>query len=127
MAGIRLSLVFPRVRAARHDNRHVAPGLIPVLDGLRRRGVQPKRIAAFVLEGYQGIGGPKFYPPALCPGDAALGRCHQALVIFDEIQYGIGRTGKFFAHEHYGVEADLVCCGNGISSCLPLSAVLGRA
>jgi 4-aminobutyrate aminotransferase/(S)-3-amino-2-methylpropionate transaminase len=56
-----------------------------------------------------------------------LANDHGALLIFDEIQSGIGRTGKFFCYEHYGVEADLVCCGKGITSCLPLSAVLGPA
>ena len=46
--------------------------------------------------------------------------------IFDEVQAGFGRTGKFWAFEHYGVSPDLICCGKGISSSLPLSAVIGR-
>ena len=49
------------------------------------------------------------------------------MIIFDEIQAGFGRTGKLFAFEHYEIKPDLVCCGKGISSSLPLSAVLGRA
>jgi len=48
------------------------------------------------------------------------------VLIFDEVQAGFGRTGKFWAFEHYGVTPDLICCGKGISSSLPLSAVLGR-
>jgi 4-aminobutyrate aminotransferase-like enzyme len=51
---------------------------------------------------------------------------HKVTLIFDEVQAGFGRTGKWFGFEHYGVEADLVCCGKGISSGLPMSAVLGR-
>jgi 4-aminobutyrate aminotransferase-like enzyme len=54
-------------------------------------------------------------------------RQHNALLIFDEVQAGFGRTGKFWAFEHYGVVPDLICCGKGISSSLPLSAVIGRA
>src|SRR4051794_37711627 len=51
---------------------------------------------------------------------------HGALLAFDEVQSGIGRTGRFLAHEHFGVDADLVCCAKGISSSLPASCVLGR-
>ena len=89
-------------------------------------GVNPERIAAFVLESYQGMGGPKFYPPSYVQALRRFADAHGALVVFDEIQAGFGRTGKLLAYEHYGVDADLVCCGKGISSCMPLSAVLGR-
>ena len=49
-----------------------------------------------------------------------------ALLIFDEVQAGFGRCGKWFGFEHYGVKADLIACGKGISSSLPISAVIGR-
>ena len=94
---------------------------------LEQEGVDLGRIAAFLVEGYQGIRGPIFFP---CEYIQALRRWadeHDALMIVDEIQSGFARTGKLFAYEHYGVEADIVCCGKGISSSLPLSAVLGRA
>lgn len=52
---------------------------------------------------------------------------HDALLVFDEVQTGFGRTGKWFGHQHYGVAADLICIGKGVSSTLPLSAVLGPA
>jgi len=52
---------------------------------------------------------------------------YQVALTFDEVQAGFGRTGKFWAFEHYGVTPDLICCGKGISSSLPLSAVIGRA
>jgi len=49
------------------------------------------------------------------------------VLIFDEVQAGFGRTGRFWGFEHYGVVPDLVCCGKGITSGMPLSAVIGRA
>jgi 4-aminobutyrate aminotransferase/diaminobutyrate-pyruvate transaminase/4-aminobutyrate aminotransferase/(S)-3-amino-2-methylpropionate transaminase len=49
------------------------------------------------------------------------------LLVFDEIQAGFGRTGRLFGFEHYGVVPDLMCCGKGISSSLPVAAVIGRS
>ena len=48
------------------------------------------------------------------------------LLIFDEVQAGFGRTGTYWGFEHYGIAPDLICCGKGISSGLPISAVIGR-
>ena len=95
------------------------------IDALEASGVDLDTIAAFLVEPYQGWAG------ALLPSDYVRAmrdwaRDHGALLCFDEVQSGIGRTGKLFAHEHFGVDADLVSCGKGISSSLPLSAVLGR-
>ena len=50
----------------------------------------------------------------------------QLVLTFDEVQAGFGRTGKFWAFEHYGVTPDIICCGKGISSGMPLSAVIGK-
>ena len=91
------------------------------------RGLAGFVIAAFVVESYLGIGGPTFFPDEYIQALRRRADQHGALLVFDEIQAGFGRTGRFFCYEHYGVEADLVCCGKGISSCLPLSAVLGPA
>ena len=48
------------------------------------------------------------------------------MLTFDEVQAGFGRTGRNFCYEHYGVKPDLVACGKGITSSLPLAAVIGR-
>jgi 4-aminobutyrate aminotransferase-like enzyme len=71
--------------------------------------------------------GPDFAPVEYVRQLAAWCKQHQVALIFDEVQAGFGRTGKFWAFEHYGVTPDLICCGKGISSSLPLSAVIGRA
>lgn len=92
---------------------------------LAARGIDLKGIVAFVVESYQGWGG-IFYPDDYVKALREWTRERDALLIFDECQSGFGRTGKLFAYEHYGVEADLVTCGKGISGSLPLSVVLGR-
>jgi len=71
--------------------------------------------------------GPDFAPVDYIHELAKWCKAHDALLIFDEVQSGFGRTGKFWAFEHYGVTPDVICCGKGISSSLPLSAVIGRA
>ena len=58
---------------------------------------------------------------------AACAEENDFLISFDEIQSGFARTGPLFAYQHYDVKPDIICCGKGISSSLPLAAVLGRA
>ena len=67
-----------------------------------------------------------FMPPDYVQALAAWAAAHGALLVFDEIQAGFGRTGKWFGFEHYGVEPDMICAGKGMTSCLPMSAVIGR-
>jgi 4-aminobutyrate aminotransferase / (S)-3-amino-2-methylpropionate transaminase / 5-aminovalerate transaminase len=93
---------------------------------LTRHGFKPENIAGVLMETYQGVG-PDFAPTAYVQELAAWCRRHKVVLVFDEVQAGFGRTGKFWAFEHYGVTPDLICCGKGISSSLPLSAVIGRA
>ncbi|MCW5554979.1 MAG: aspartate aminotransferase family protein [Verrucomicrobiae bacterium] len=96
------------------------------LDAIARRGLQPEHIAGVMMETYQGVG-PDFAPVDYVRQLAAWCKQHRVVLVFDEVQAGFGRTGKFWAFEHYGVTPDLICCGKGISSSLPLSAVIGRA
>jgi len=93
---------------------------------LEQHGVDPARVAAVILETFQG-GGASFAPTEYIQALARWCREHGALLVFDEIQAGFGRTGRLFGFEHYGVVPDLVCCGKGLSSSLPVAAVIGRA
>jgi 4-aminobutyrate aminotransferase / (S)-3-amino-2-methylpropionate transaminase / 5-aminovalerate transaminase len=95
------------------------------IEKLEQNGVDLTTITAFMIESYQGWGA-LFYPKNYIKALRKWANEHDVIVIFDEIQSGFGRTGKLFAYEHYEVEADIVCCGKGISSGLPLSAVVGR-
>ncbi len=92
---------------------------------LARKGLGPDNVAGVMFETYQGVG-PDFAPVQYIRQLADWCKARGALLIFDEVQAGFGRTGKFWAFEHYGVVPDLICCGKGISSSLPLSAVIGR-
>ena len=94
------------------------------LDKLEADGVDLNNIAAFFVESFQGWGA-VFYPVDYIMAMRDWSRSNDTLLVFDEIQAGFGRTGKMFAYEHYGVDADLVICGKGISGSMPLSAVLG--
>jgi 4-aminobutyrate aminotransferase / (S)-3-amino-2-methylpropionate transaminase / 5-aminovalerate transaminase len=93
---------------------------------LERLGVKPEHVAGVISEAYQGIG-PNFFPAEYAQALEAWCRQHGALLIMDEVQSGFGRTGKLFAFEHYRITPDLIVCGKGISSSLPLAAVIGRA
>ncbi|MBI2947556.1 MAG: aspartate aminotransferase family protein [Verrucomicrobia bacterium] len=95
------------------------------LHALKAKGLEPENVAGVMLETYQGVG-PDFAPVEYIRAVADFCKQHNAVLIFDEVQAGFGRTGKFWAFEHYGVVPDLICCGKGISSSLPLSAVIGR-
>jgi 4-aminobutyrate aminotransferase/(S)-3-amino-2-methylpropionate transaminase len=96
------------------------------LNAIAQRGLKPENIAGVMMESYQGVG-PDFAPVEYMRQLAAWCKQHNVVLIFDEVQAGFGRTGKFWAFEHYGVTPDVICCGKGISSSLPLSAVIGRA
>lgn len=97
------------------------------LEGLISEGVDiGKDICAFVLETFQGWGA-VFYPKDFVQAIEEVCRRYDILLVFDEMQSGFGRTGKRFGYEHYGVKADLICCGKGMGSGVPLSGVLGSA
>ena len=92
---------------------------------LREKGVGPERIACVITETYQG-GGADFAPKEYMQALAAWCKEHNILLMLDEVQAAFGRTGTFWGFEHYGVAPDLICCGKGITSSLPLGCVIGR-
>ncbi|MCP5467818.1 MAG: acetyl ornithine aminotransferase family protein [Deltaproteobacteria bacterium] len=89
--------------------------------------LNPKQVAAIVVEPIQGEGGYIVPPKNFHAELQALCHEHDILYIVDEIQSGFGRTGKFFACEHFGVEPDIITCAKGIASGLPLGAMISRA
>ncbi|MEW6544430.1 MAG: acetyl ornithine aminotransferase family protein [Nitrospirota bacterium] len=89
--------------------------------------VPPEDVAAIVVEPIQGEGGIVVPPPEFHPMLAKLAREFGILFIVDEVQSGMGRTGKLFAIEHWGVEPDILATGKGIASGLPMGATVASA
>jgi 4-aminobutyrate aminotransferase len=88
--------------------------------------IDPQEVAAVIVEPVQGEGG--FIPPHrdFLPRLQEICRRHGILLVADEVQCGMGRTGKMFAFEHYGIEPDLVILAKGIASGMPISAVIAK-
>ncbi|RLI34804.1 aspartate aminotransferase family protein, partial [Candidatus Bathyarchaeota archaeon] len=84
------------------------------------------RVVGVLSETYQGRGA-IFPPDGYYQKIAEICRENDALLILDEVQAGFGRTGKLFAFEHYNVAPNLLCVGKGITSSLPLSALIGES
>lgn len=88
-------------------------------------GIDPSRdLCGVMLETFQGWGA-IFYPKEFVQAVVEFAHDNKMLVTFDEMQSGFGRTGELFGYIHYDVEPDLLCCGKGAASSLPLALVLG--
>ncbi|MCX8138592.1 MAG: acetyl ornithine aminotransferase family protein [Gemmataceae bacterium] len=94
---------------------------------LLRRLAPPEEVAAIFIEPIQGEGGYYPWPPGCLPALRQWCDRHGILLVADEVQSGMGRTGRMFALEHYGVVPDILCLAKGIASGLPLGAVVARA
>jgi 4-aminobutyrate aminotransferase len=100
---------------------------LSVLDNLFKADVDPGRVAAFIVEPVQGEGGFYEVPKAFMRKLRELADQHGILLIADEVQTGFSRTGKYFAMEHFGVEADITTMAKGLGGGFPIAAVTGRA
>lgn len=95
------------------------------LKSIEEQGVKGEQIAGVLTESYQGVG-PDFLPVEYAQKLQDFCLKYDIISIYDEVQAGFGRSGKMFTYEHYSVEPDLIVCGKGITSSLPLSAVIGK-
>nr|WP_319948875.1 4-aminobutyrate--2-oxoglutarate transaminase [uncultured Shimia sp.] len=100
---------------------------LDVLENMLRSSIDPERVAAIIIEPVQGEGGFNVAQPELLRALRKICDTHGMLLIADEVQSGIARTGKLFAFEHSDVAADLVTMAKGLAGGFPLSAVTGRA
>jgi len=86
----------------------------------------PENIAGILIEPIQGEGGYVVPTPGFFPALRELCDRHKILLIVDEVQSGMGRTGKWWAIEHFGVEPDIITSAKGIASGMPLGAMIAR-
>jgi len=91
-----------------------------------KRIAPPEEVAAIFVEPIQGEGGYHVPPAGFLPALRALCDRHNILMVADEVQTGMGRTGKLFAVEHWNVEPDILCLAKGIASGMPLGAIIAR-
>ena len=120
----------PEIYRVPYPNAYRGPSAAEALAAIRRAFttvVAAENVAAIVFEPVQGEGG--FVPAGAEFARGLRELCDEngIVLICDEVQSGFGRTGRFFAMEHYGVEPDLMTVAKSIASGLPLSGVLGKA
>ena len=94
---------------------------------LFKRLCDPSDIAAIFIEPIQGEGGYLAAPAEFLQGLERICRKHGIMLVADEVQSGMGRTGKWWASDHAGVEPDILCTAKGIASGMPLCAVIAKA
>src|SRR6184192_1954455 len=120
----------PEVYRVPFPNAYRGPSADEALAALERAlvtQVAAETVAAIVIEPVQGEGGFVVAPKPFVEGVRRLCDEHGIVLVVDEVQTGFGRTGKFFAIEHYGIEPDLLTVAKSIAAGLPLSGVIGKA
>jgi 4-aminobutyrate aminotransferase len=107
---------------------HVAYGDLKAIErDIFKRVAAPEEVAAIFVEPIQGEGGYIVPSAEFLPGLREMCDKHGIMLVMDEIQSGMGRTGKMFACEHWNVEPDILVLAKGLASGMPLGAVVARA
>jgi acetylornithine aminotransferase len=96
----------------------------PFNDANALRAMVSAKTAGVIVEPVQGEGGIRVATPAFIKACREITKAHNALLIFDEVQTGIGRTGKLFAYEHYGVAPDIMTLAKALGGGMPIGACL---
>jgi 4-aminobutyrate aminotransferase len=119
-----------------YPNRYRAPAstsdaqlVTEAIDGIEElftRHLDPNDVAALFVEPVQGEGGYLFPPDGFLRALRELCDRHGILLVFDEIQCGVGRTGKMWACEHEGIEPDIMLSAKGLGSGMPIGAFIAR-
>jgi 4-aminobutyrate aminotransferase len=118
---------YPDQYRASSPDAAAAQSLSFIEDQILTHLISPDEVGAIVVEPVQGEGGYMVPPRAFLQGLRELTRKHGMLLVVDEVQSGMGRTGKMFASEHFDVKGDIVTIAKGIASGLPLGVACARA
>lgn len=110
-----------------HPETTVADCLGYLENEIFKRLADPEEVAAIFVEPIQGEGGYNPAPVEFLRELQRICRKHGILLVSDEVQSGMGRTGKWWAGDHAGLEPDIICTAKGIASGMPLSAMIARA
>ncbi|TIS01839.1 MAG: aminotransferase class III-fold pyridoxal phosphate-dependent enzyme, partial [Mesorhizobium sp.] len=100
---------------------------LSALETLFETEIEPSAVAALVIEPLLGEGGYIPAPLAFMEGIRRLCDRHGIVLVADEVQSGLGRTGRLFAIEHTGIEPDLILMAKSLAAGLPIAAVVGKA
>jgi 4-aminobutyrate aminotransferase len=111
--------ILDRPRAGRHFVEQIE-------ETVMHRTAPPEEIAAIFVEPIQGESGYHVPPADFLPALREMCDRHGILLVADEVQSGMGRTGKLFAVEHWNVEPDILCMAKGIASGMPLGAIVAK-
>ena len=113
----------PKIQAEFNKNNNVVFVALNDIEAAKKE-LATKEYAAIVIEGIQGVAG--IFAPTTEYMQAVREACNETdtVLILDEIQSGYGRSGKFFAHQHYSIEADIITVAKGIANGFPMGGVL---
>lgn len=113
----------PAIRSPFNETENVKFVDLNDIEGMRKE-LESKEYAAAIIEGIQGVSGIHEPTEEFLKALAETCKDTQTLLILDEIQSGYGRSGKFFAHQHFGIRPDIITCAKGIANGFPAAAVL---
>src|SRR6202011_5509263 len=119
-------VAYPRGPEVRNTPNYGKRCVEQIEETLLKRVVPPEEVAAVFVEPIQGEGGYHVPPPDFLGALRDLCDRHGMLLVADEVQTGMGRTGKLFAVEHWHVEPDIICLAKGIASGMPLGAMIAK-
>jgi 4-aminobutyrate aminotransferase len=117
---------YPRGAEARNDAHAGRRFVEQIEETVLKRTAPPDEVAAVFVEPIQGESGYHVPPPDFLAALRELCDRHGFLLIADEVQSGMGRTGKLFAVQHWDIEPDVICLAKGIASGMPLGAIIAR-
>ncbi len=113
----------PKIIAPINDNGHVTYLPINDLEAWKKE-IEKGDVCAVIIECIQGVGGIRMAEKSFVQGLRALCDEYNTVLIFDEIQCGYGRSGKFFAHKHLDVKGDIITVAKGICNGFPMGGVI---